>query len=128
MHSQYLGTVKSIINRWIDDDLVTKRWFQAMTSEEKNELKASKLNKTQLSIWDQRLSSIKFPEDVLKAMPQLSQNRSMKSLDFEFLLFFDFGCFEGMVERGKYENFKQLAFIISKLSSRMISKMTGIIL
>ncbi|KAH7643006.1 hypothetical protein HUG17_9697 [Dermatophagoides farinae] len=80
-----------------------------MTSEEKNELKASKLNKTQLSIWDQRLSSIKFPEDVLKAMPQLSQNRRM-------------------VERGRYENFKQLAFIISKLSSRMISKMTGIIL
>ncbi|KAH9505891.1 hypothetical protein DERF_010658 [Dermatophagoides farinae] len=84
MHSQYLGTVKSIINRWIDDDLVTKRWFQAMTSEEKNELKASKLNKTQLSIWDQRLSSIKFPEDVLKAMPQLSQNRSTIDYKLKF--------------------------------------------
>ncbi|KAH7644880.1 hypothetical protein HUG17_0418 [Dermatophagoides farinae] len=99
MHSQYLGTVKSIINRWLDDDLATKR-----------------------CIVDERLSSIKFPEGVLKAMPQLSQKRNLKSMDYELLLFYGFICFEGIVERGRCENFKQLAFILSKLSSRMISK------
>ena len=126
MHSQYLGTVKSIINRWLDDDLATKRWYQVLPNEKKNELKTTKLNKTQLSIVDERLSSIKFPEGVLKAMPQLSQKRNLKSMDYELLLFYGFICFEGIVERGRCENFKQLAFILSKLSSRMISKMTDL--
>ena len=126
MHSQFLGTVKSIIERWFGTDLVSRRWFQNLSNEQKQMIRKTTITKDKIDIIDIRLATIKFPERTLKSMPQFASPRKLKSLDFELLLYYGWISFIGIVDDAKLNNFKLLAFIISTLSSNYISKGSAI--
>lgn len=121
MHSQYLGTVKSILERWTGMDVVKRKWFQAATNEQKRQVNAKKLTNEQLTIIDKRLALIKFPKNALRRMPQLSDKRSLKAIEYEVLLYFGWPAFKGIVTEDRLQNFQLLAFILSSLSLQYIA-------
>lgn len=55
-------------------------------------------------------------------MPELGEKGSLKSLDFEIILFYGWICFTGLISVAKFNNFKQFAYIMSSLSMKLISK------
>lgn len=81
------------------------------------------LSADDLQMIDTRLASIKFPDHSHnKKMLQFSTKKQLKARDYENLLFYGWVAFDGIVEDTKLLNFKQLAYILSTLSGRVISK------
>src|SRR5690606_20282072 len=79
------------------------------------------LSKSDKALINSRLSMIKFPQKMLRTMPQIG-GRSLKAIEYELILFYGWICFIGIVEPKRCRNFQQLAFILSSLSARYISK------
>ena len=102
-------------------DVVKRKWFQAATNEQKRQVNAKKLTNEQLTIIDKRLALIKFPKNALRRMPQLSDKRSLKAIEYEVLLYFGWPAFKGIVTEDRLQNFKLLAFILSSLSLQYIA-------
>ncbi|KAI2803994.1 hypothetical protein BLOT_008134 [Blomia tropicalis] len=69
----------------------------------------------------ERLALIKFPKNALRRMPQLSDKRSLKAIEYEVLLYFGWPAFKGIVTEDRLQNFKLLAFILSSLSLQYIA-------
>jgi hypothetical protein len=84
----FLGSVKSIIERWLGSDCTRLQWYSRLSAQEKQPIKCNVLNANQINELDRRLSSIKFPENVLRAMPQFTTTKGLKSIEYEIVLFF----------------------------------------
>ncbi|KAI2797168.1 hypothetical protein BLOT_011146 [Blomia tropicalis] len=126
MHSQFLGTTKSLIERWLGKDVLNKQWYKNLSNEEKMEFKILNISMEGMLTLDQRLSSTKFPHRVHKSMPKFVNETSLKSLDYELILFFGWVCFDGLINEDRFKNFKRFSLIISSLSSRHVSKVSTI--
>lgn len=134
---QTLGNVKSLLLRWTGKDLENKAWYSSLDKTAKAQLKKYQLGIEDLNAIDDLLGSIKFPENALRAMPKLSPTfgNGLKSMEYEIILFYGFLCFksaddddedEGLPISRRFHNFKQLAWILSELSSRTIMKRTDL--
>lgn len=110
------------MNHWLCKDIITKRWYQDLTRSEKDAIRKSFLTKADLMLINDRVKMIKFPERCLKSMPELGSETNLKALDFEIILFYGWIAMEGIVDSTRLLNFKQLAYILSTWSSRMVSK------
>ncbi|KAI2795351.1 hypothetical protein BLOT_016853 [Blomia tropicalis] len=93
-----------------------------LNESEKDAIRKSFLKKEDLMLINDRMKMIKFPERCLKSMPELGSETNLKALDFEIILFYGWIVFEGIVDSTRLLNFKQLAYILSTWSSRIISK------
>ena len=62
----------------------------------KNKWKQMNISKEKIDIINSRFKTIKFPENVLKMMPQLQVGRYLKAMEYEIILFYGFLCFEGI--------------------------------
>ncbi|KAI2810396.1 hypothetical protein BLOT_001557 [Blomia tropicalis] len=105
MHSQLLGTVKLLVDNWT------------------NKLKANHdfgLSGNCIDTINRRLSSIKFPINVLRIMPDITSK--LKSIEYEIILYYAIVAFDGILPNREYNLFKILSFIVSTLSNRLITQ------
>src|SRR5699024_3267291 len=69
MHSQFLGTVKSILERWFGIDVKSNAWYRALSKAQKQPLKAHQLSKAQcVSTGDEEGGHL--PVDCLHLFPK----------------------------------------------------------
>jgi hypothetical protein len=91
-------TVKSIIDRWLGQDCVKQNWYSKLSKEEKARIQMYTMKANQVTELDKRLSTVKFPEEMLRSMPKLRQHVGLKSMEYEVLLFYGWPLFADLIE------------------------------
>lgn len=118
MHSQFLGTMKLLIERFLFTGISSKKWYASFP--DKSILKrVTRIDAKHQDIINSRLKTIKFPSGMLKTMPQLG-NR-FKSMDYEHLLFYGFVCFQDILQEKEFKLIQVFAYILSLLSNRYVT-------
>jgi hypothetical protein len=115
-----IGTVKSIVERLLGHDCVKQQWYSKLSKSEKEQIQANTMKATQVAELNKRLSAVRFPDGVLRTMPQLSPHVGLKAMEYELILFYGWPLFDGLIEVNRFRNFRRLAFILSTLSMKYV--------
>src|SRR6218665_2207038 len=101
MHSQFLGTAKTLILHLVE--------------------KFSDPQEHKNAVLMDRLRSYSFPTNILRAMPAKIDG-DLKALECEILLFYDFLAFQGLIQKEQYDCLFMLSYLLSKLCGRAVVK------
>lgn len=118
MHSQFLGTMKLLLERFLFTGVSSKQWYKSFQNK-KIFGRVTRIDRKHQDIINARLRAIKFPSAMLKTMPQLGDR--FKSMDYEHLLFYGHNCFKGILSKKEFKLLRIFAYIISSLSNRYVS-------
>lgn len=122
MHSQLIGTVKAIIECWIDKNQIIHKKRMAKATHDQYKKYFYLQNKIELL--QSRINSIKLPTKMCRQMPDFARFGSSKAYDIENFLLYGWPCLNGLLPTGVYNHFLRLVFVISSLSARRITDTT----